>query len=435
MRIVSIPKKAAGKFRTIYIPDREEMASLRSIAGNLEKKSRQICPDKVVHGFTVQRNTVTNAKEHIGYRYTLCFDLADFFDTVTITQLKGKLTLEEMTQVLVDGSARQGLPTSPAVANIAASDMDRAVLKWRDKKKYDVTYTRYADDLTLSYNDPQIADEIKKTIPQIVNRCGFRINPSKTHLMDAKNGRRVITGIGVDADGIYPTRKAKRRLRAALHQKKVNEARGLAEWCKLKPPRERIGEEISESDLAAVLKAWNLPKISIKKLPDKRTEYLADSLVISGDPIYMLGMSTWTTGWHSCMSQPNGAYRKGVLFWTFLPGTRVAALLSDNTTIVAGVERRRMRARALLHELRNGVLCYDRIYGNPGDTDLFREALEKEGIIPVSLAERRYSREKVKGHAPQKYKPYFDSLTGKLLTAKSGPWKGKKVRVAELRGY
>jgi hypothetical protein len=432
MRTVSIPKKTPGKYRTIYIPSREEMSVLRSIAGDLEKKSRQFCPNDVIHGFTRQRSPVTNAQAHIGYQYTLCFDLSDFFDTVTSTQLIGKLSLQELDTVLVDGSPRQGLPTSPAVANIAAADMDHAILKWKNKHKHDVVYTRYADDMAFSYNDTTLTSALKVTIPQIASRCGFKINNSKTHFMDAKRGRRIITGISVGEDSIYPTRRTKRRLRSAQHQHKTNVVIGLSEWCKLKMPRERTEETINPAEILAVLNAWNLPKLAIRKIPHKPTTWIEEDTVISGDPIYMLGMSTWTNGWTSCMAQPSGAYRRGVLFWTFLQGTRVAAVLSDRTKIVAGVERRVMRARALVHKLRNGVECYDRVYGNTLEIFNLELALKAAGIISVSEAYTKYRGEKVVGHAPRRYTPYFDNLRGAIVTPKTGPWKGKAVRLAHL---
>jgi hypothetical protein len=434
MKVVSIPKKTKGKFRTIYIPDQEEMAKLRALAGGIEIKSRQLCAPEVVHGFTRLKSPVTNASQHVGYSYSLCFDLADFFDTVTEIQLRGKLTKEELKLVLVDGAARQGLPTSPAVANIAAADMDQAILKWRDKNKYEIVYTRYADDLTFSYNNYELTEALKKAIPQIASRCGFKINPNKTHLVCAKQGRRIITGVGVGEEGIYPTRDVKRKLRAAVHQKHRREAMGLAEWCKLKLPRETPVVEYSRDDILAVLQAWNLPKVSLKRLPKKDTVYLSEEIVISGDPIYMLGMSTWTNGWTSCMAQPNGRYRKGVMFWTFLHGTRLATMLSEKVKVFGGVERRIMRARTLVHELRNGVICHDRVYGNYPDTDKLQEILRSNGILPVWSREigRNNSGKKVKGYAPMRFSPYFDNLRSDSEIATFGFYKGKKVRIAKI---
>ena len=155
MQIISLPKKTGGT-RTIYIPDDELMTSLRQLSGRLTSKAQKACPENV-HGFMRDRSPVTNASAHIGHQYTLCFDLQDFFESVTPDKLKGKLSKDEIAVVFVDGSARQGLPTSPAVANLAFSATDHAILKWLTKANKNVVYTRYADDLSFSFDDPALS--------------------------------------------------------------------------------------------------------------------------------------------------------------------------------------------------------------------------------------------------------------------------------------
>lgn len=127
-------------------------------------------------------------------------------------------------------------------------------------------YTRYADDLAFSFNFPDVVEMLMREVPRIVEKHGFRINPSKTHLQCAKAGRRIITGVAVDS-GVHPTREIKRRIRAAAHQSEtgrltqrtermllsralsnkqsgaslramlVGQLRGLEEWAKLKLPK------------------------------------------------------------------------------------------------------------------------------------------------------------------------------------------------------
>ena len=434
MKIIKIPKKSGG-VRTIYVPDAAEKASLRSIAGAIERKARKLCPEGVVHGFTRGRSPVTNALAHVGYSYTTCFDLQDFFDSVTLNHVKGKLKREEMERVLVGGAARQGLPTSPAVANLAAADMDRAIITWRDKHQLRIAYTRYADDLSFSYDDPAITDMLLRAIPEIVGRCGFRLNVAKTRTMCAKNGRRIITGVAVDGT-IHPPRAIKRRLRAAIHQGRQAQARGLAEWCQLRPPRnpdsrrEPTGDEITR-----VARAWRLPRVPMTMLPQKGPdESLGGGCVATGDPIYMLGMSTWTTGWRSCMTHPDGEHRMGVIFWALLRGTRIAAYLGSRTMTVAGVTRHAMRARALVYEMRNSARVYDTIYGNPGDTQHLEHRLREAGYISVDEARAAYGPGvAVVGHVPaRRYMPHFDSMQWHGTVARTGRYRGKRVIVVTI---
>ena len=95
---------------------------------------------------------------------------------------------------------------------------------------------------------------------------------------------------------------------------------------------------------------------------EKPTEQLTENVWVSGDPIYMIGMSTWTPGWTSCMSQPRGAYRKGVATWTLSEHTRIAVLLDTKEKTICGVTRRNMLARALVHELTSGQKVYGVLY-------------------------------------------------------------------------
>lgn len=424
MRIISLPKKAPGEYRKVYIPQGEEMTRLKMLVGPLTKKASNVCQSEVVHGFMPGRNPVTNALKHVGFKYTLCFDLADFFESVTPDRLRGLLSQDEMMTVFVDGAARQGLPTSPPVSNIAAAAMDKAILKKLSKVEAECVYTRYADDLSFSFNDPSLNDQIRHFLPEIVGRNGFRINPAKTRIMCAISGRRHITGVAVD-DAIHPTRHSKRRLRAARHQDKRNVARGLGEWCALKKPlspeekmRAPAPNDIAPvsdslwSDAKKLAKLWGVRLPGDR--PPAREDFQSGDLFVTGDPAYILGMSTYTNGWTSCLRQPDGQYRGTVLYWLYLSGARVAMIRSEKTISFAGVCRRKMRARALLYTLRDGTMVYDKIYGNPGDKEKLESLLKSNGYISVQKAKRRgLGGTAVRGNVlcrHAKSARYFDSL-------------------------
>lgn len=223
MKIVKIPKRN-GKFRTIYMPNPHEQERLDRFLSILTASSmlnQLILPCQ--HGFVRGRNPVTNAMAHRGFKYSLCFDLSDFFDTVTVDMvanlIQSYFTVGEMDLMFPDGSARQGLPTSPFLANLAAGPMDEEILglQKRGRLGFNFVYTRYADDLTFSTNDSQLCASLMRSIPLIVANHKFRINHNKTKWQCASQGRRIITGIAVD-NKVHPTREMRRRLRAARHQ-------------------------------------------------------------------------------------------------------------------------------------------------------------------------------------------------------------------------
>ena len=428
--VVSIPKKHAGEYRRIYIPDRDTMVQLRHLAGPLTTKAQKACPD-VVHGFMRHRSAVSNAQAHIGHQFTLSFDLSDFFESVTPDKLKNKLSKDEFDVVFADGAARQGLPTSPAVANLAFASADRAILKWIQKRQKNIVYTRYADDLTFSYDDPTLTPAIKRAAREIVSRSGFALNPRKTRLQSAQHGRRIICGVAVDDQGVCPTRAAKRRLRAAQHHAATapqnvrwqQRERGLREWCRLVPPDPvKDQKRQAQDDFEALRLTWRLRKVEWSRLRQKilmEDVILPGGTVITGDAAQIMGMSTYTTGWTSCMRQPSGQFRRGVMFWVAAPASFLAYLPSGHTATFAGVERPRMKARVLVHVLQDGRKIYDRLYGNPQDMPPLKADLEAAGYMPASSVP---SGSRVWGVVtPSRLpRPYFDRLRAVRVTLKSG---------------
>lgn len=268
MKKTLIPKKKKGEFRTIYKPSPTETQILKDIFPTILNKALSTCNLDVCQGFFPNTSPVTNASKHIGYKYTTVFDLKDFFDSINITHLSHNLTKEELDIVLVDGAPRQGLSTSPIVANLAATGMDKWILNILAmtgplKEKYsivddNIVYTRYADDLAFSYNDYSYKNFLLKIIPSTIKFCGFSVNPNKTRTMSSKNGRRIITGIGVD-DSIHPTRRMKRKMRSALYNEDFNKYIGLKEWCKLKKPKNISKLEIEElkNEFPTLLDSWS----------------------------------------------------------------------------------------------------------------------------------------------------------------------------------
>jgi hypothetical protein len=421
MNIVQIPKRN-GEYRTIYVPDKEEKQKFKNLLGELNWKAKNILSG-VVHGFVPGRSPVTNALPHVGYEYTISFDLEDFFDTVTPEKVSKYLSKEEKDIVFVNGAARQGLPTSPAVANLAAADMDKAILKWIKKTDKNIVYTRYADDLNFSFNEPELIPLIKEKIPEIIKRNGFKVNERKTRVQAAIAGRRIICGVAVDKDGIYPTREIKRRLRAALHQGNTKQARGLQEWMKLKLPNppEVKEEKIRRTEDAKILiELWHLKKIDVEKALREKVipeMDLGDNCYITNDPAYFLGMSYFTTGWRSCMA-PDGTYGKGTVTWMVLPGTSVAVYLSNSKKAAMNVERRVMRARCLVHRLRTGELVYDKLYGNPQDIEFLKKKL-KENRIKSAREMPKNSKLYVIGNVSRNLaQPYYDTLKKEKIVLK-----------------
>ena len=131
-------------------------------------------------GFVIGKSIVDNAKQHIGKHYVYNIDLKDFFHSFDRNRVKVGFIyapfnlagdLEPLAFLLsslcthpfeIDGEINtvlpQGAPTSPTITNILCVKLDRRLNGLA--KKFNITYTRYADDITFSsqtnvFNKPE----------------------------------------------------------------------------------------------------------------------------------------------------------------------------------------------------------------------------------------------------------------------------------------
>lgn len=274
MRVFTIPK-GNGQFRVIYAPSYEEKVLYRRWLRYLMPFERAAAAvagtSDVAHGFIQGRSVVTMAHYHKRGLVTISCDIRSWYDSVTPEQICSGLALTDMPEhqrahytqaCCYMGDAlsprggqlapRQGLPTSPVAANLAAIFMDRWLL---ENLPAGAIYTRYADDLTVSLSDTDARDAVDGVI-DILTRgvaiMGWELAAEKTSIQRAKQGRRLICGLTVDAFGVYAPRRTRRRLRAAKHQRNRNQVHGLAQWCACKLPNLEKKTAIEE--------AWEIKK-------------------------------------------------------------------------------------------------------------------------------------------------------------------------------
>ena len=150
------------------------------------------------------------------------------------------ITTQQMKKYcFVDNFLPQGFPTSPILSNLAFLNIDKKIINFIKtlNENNEIVYTRYADDLSFSFNNITYKEQITNFILKTLNEHGFNINTKKTEFYDEnKIGRRFVTGVGISKSQLVPTRAVKRKLRAAQHQKNESSANGLKEWIKLKTP-------------------------------------------------------------------------------------------------------------------------------------------------------------------------------------------------------
>jgi hypothetical protein len=190
-------------------------------------------------GFVRDKSIVTNARQHAASNYVYNIDLKDFFpsidqarvwkcmqlrpfnltkestekktDTATnrleIANIIAALCCTEMEveRINKDGDWEkvkrnvlpQGAPTSPVMTNIVCQRLD--FLLTGVAKRFNLKYTRYADDITFSsmHNVYQQGSDFLSELNRIIIQQGFTIKESKTRLQ--KQGyRQEVTGLIVN---------------------------------------------------------------------------------------------------------------------------------------------------------------------------------------------------------------------------------------------
>jgi hypothetical protein len=211
-------KKRSGGFRKITTPYPALLEMQYWIYNNILKT---VSIHSSAHGFTHKKSIITNSKIHAGQKHLLKLDLTDYFPSIQINRIihifkelgYPNIVAFYLAQICCyNNQLPQGAPTSPILSNIVARRIDKRLVHLA--KKYDLKYTRYADDLTFSGST--ISAIFISYINNIIVDEGFEINESKTRLYQQKS-KRIVTGISVINDKIKIPREYKRDLKLELH--------------------------------------------------------------------------------------------------------------------------------------------------------------------------------------------------------------------------
>jgi len=213
-----IPKKSGG-VRNIACPSKEIKALqawiLRNILDNLT-------PSKEATGFRKRMGILTNAEKHKNNRYFICLDIENFFPSIPyakVYQIFRTIGYNEfICHVLTsyctyNEKVPQGGVTSPALSNLVCIHMDKRISGYVGK--HNITYSRYADDMTFSSMNPSRLIGIKKFVTKIISEEGFQLNENKTRYLGPRMKRK-ITGIIISDDKMGVGKAKKKRLRAKI---------------------------------------------------------------------------------------------------------------------------------------------------------------------------------------------------------------------------
>jgi RNA-directed DNA polymerase len=231
-------KKRNGSFREIMAPAKDLKYIQKWILQNILVKFplKDSCK-----GFRKEISIYHNAKVHEKADIILKVDLLKFYDTITekrvygifkamgyvenlaytlakITTAKHRISywndFDEKSKVilneLVDQKPSilpQGAPTSPMLANIAATRMDHRFETL--SKIMNFNYSRYADDLTFSINADGKLPTLK-FITKIITEENFFINSDKVSYMK-KGCKQYVTGL-TTTNGVNVSKKYRKMI-------------------------------------------------------------------------------------------------------------------------------------------------------------------------------------------------------------------------------
>ncbi len=202
--------------------------------------------------FFAGSSVVKNAAPHVGRALVVKLDLQDFFPSIHFARVRGLFRAlrlpHEVAAALAElttyrpklGNAwskvavlPQGSPTSPVIANLVARRLDARLTGLA--KKWNGAYTRYADDLTFSFDvRPRDVGRFLWWANSICQHEGFIENASKRRVMRA-TGRQQVTGLVVNEKVSLP-RRQRREFKAILHN---CERHGVASQARGRPDFER----------------------------------------------------------------------------------------------------------------------------------------------------------------------------------------------------
>jgi retron-type reverse transcriptase len=220
-RRYTIPK-SNGKSREILQPCKDLKALQSWILRNILDG---LAPTPYATAYVKDKNLLHNVSPHSANRYFLCLDLEDFFPSISDGRVANIFRLIGYSRraafflsalCTYDGGLPQGAVTSPALSNLVAAKLDRRIAGFTSRRN--IVYTRYADDITLSSNNPARLCKAMHTVIRIIENERFSVNAEKTRMVGPRRQCRV-TGLVKNTDeprfGIG--RHKKRQMRAIMH--------------------------------------------------------------------------------------------------------------------------------------------------------------------------------------------------------------------------
>lgn len=265
----TIPKRSGGN-RTIHAPEKSLKELQRRLLYRLLVRLK--CHPSAT-GFERRYSIVTNALPHVGKSVVIHLDLRDFFPSTSERRVREYFQKigwnNEASKLLTNlctwkGGLPQGAPTSPRLSNLLNHGMDARLAGLA--RKLNASYSRYADDMTFSFDDPAAGSPTPKRNPRtgeameaklrtgtaiigsvkvIVADYGYELHQKRKLTIRRRHQQQRVTGLVVN-DKVNLPRRTRRLLRAVAHHHRIGKPATLtpvqlAGWQSLKRMIEEQG--------------------------------------------------------------------------------------------------------------------------------------------------------------------------------------------------
>lgn len=247
-KVFPIPKRNGGE-RLIAQPASEIKLLQRII---MEKFISKLPVHDAAYAYVKNRSIRGNALRHVNSTHILKLDFSNFFNSIRPIDLErvlirnpveglSPLDYENIFRIAFWGAGTftprclsVGAPSSPMLSNTVMFEFDTKVAL--AAAEYGLTYTRYADDLTISSSaGPESLLSFERRIESILRQANLdlTLNAEKRG-MYGRGDRRMVTGLIITPTGeVSIGRDRKRLIRSGLYNllnAPDNEA--LLMWCK-----------------------------------------------------------------------------------------------------------------------------------------------------------------------------------------------------------
>ena len=173
-----------------------------------------------------------NASVHLGKKYILCMDIDSYFDCINVHSVFKLFVRSGIDEGLSDlmsklvtlnGTLPQGSPVSPLISNSYLYDFDVFISDFCSS--YNITYSRYSDDLTFGGDDKSDLEAIIGIVKKSLSEFNLNIKDNKTRLL-SENNTQIVTGVAINNGVLRPSRRFRKTVRAIFHNALVTESVG-----------------------------------------------------------------------------------------------------------------------------------------------------------------------------------------------------------------